>query len=92
MISSTAAHCHRLSRQLSLFSRSFRAPARTRALNRDCRDSARQCATVTASIHGSPLARGAGLARGNSRESRETHDNATLSGFSDWCSAWRMVT
>jgi hypothetical protein len=43
-------------------------------------------------VNGSPLARGAGLARGNSHETRQTHDNATLSDFSDWRVVRRLTT
>ncbi len=35
-------------------------------------------------VNGSPLARGAGLARGNSRETTLTQDNAALSDFPEW--------
>ncbi len=41
--------------------------------------------------HGSPLARGAGLARGNSRETTLTQDNAALSDFAGWRAERRVV-
>ena len=46
----TVAHCRGLSRQSALRWRGcrVRAPVRARVCNRNCRDSARQCAAVVA--------------------------------------------